>query len=368
MKLTVSRESLLKGLQVIQGIVEAKSTISILSHMLLSSGENGTTISATDLEIAVREPLEAAVHSTGSACIPAKKLYEIVREINSQEITIEQLENNWINITGGRSKFRLIGLPEKDFPQFPDISGGESITMAASDLSDIINKTLYATGDNDARYSLNGLLFHANPSTGRLVVVGTDGHRLAVASKDLAASLSEERKVILPRKAASEARKLADSTANDITISFNNNNLVFSVDGIVMISRLIEGSYPNYEQVIPRNNEKRMKGTRTELLGAVKRAALVGREKTFTVRLEISEGLAVFSSNNPELGEANEPVEVEYSGEPLTLGFNARHTVDLLQAMNGEFVTMELQDSLIPAIIRETGNTDYFCVLMPMRT
>ena len=367
MKLMIAKEVLQKRLQVIQGIVESKSTMPILSHMLLSADDTGTTISATDLDIAVKEPLEAEVEEKGSVCIPARKLYEIVREIPADNLKLELLENNWITLTGGRSKFKLVGLAEEDFPSFPEISEGESIVFDSLVLKDIITRVIYATGESDARYTLNGIMFHLNPEDNTITVIGTDGHRLSIVKKPFSGTISEERKVIVPKKAASEVRKLTESYEGDLKISFNKNHVVFIFGEIVLISRLIEGSYPNYEQVIPKNNEKSIKAVREDILGAVKRAAIIGKEKTFPVKMELKDETAYFSSNNPDIGEVNEQVAVQYEGEQLTVGFNARYMIDALQNLPGDEIIMEIQDSLTPTLIKQAGSDDYCCVIMPMR-
>ncbi len=367
MKLVVSKEALQSSLQVIQGIVGSKSTMPILSHMLLEAGDTGITISATDLDIAVKEPLEAEVEEKGSVCVPAKKLYEIVREAPAEKLTLESLENNWITLTGGRSKFKLAGLTGDDFPAFPEISEGESIVFDSLVLKDMIARVIYATGESDARYTLNGIMFHLNPADSSMTVIGTDGHRLSVIKKPFSGGISEERKVIVPKKAAAEVRKLTESYEGDLKISFNKNHVVFIFGEIVLISRLIEGSYPNYEQVIPKNNEKTMTAVRDDILGAVKRAAIIGGERTFPVKMELKDETAYFSSNNPDIGEVNEQVAVQYSGEPITVGFNARYMIEALQNLPGDEILMEMQDALIPAIIKQAGSDDYCCVIMPMR-
>lgn len=366
MRLALSKDSLQRGLQLIQGIVESKSTMPILSHMLLKAGDS-VTISATDLDIAVKEPLEATIREPGAVCVPARKLYEIVREIPAEELEFETLENDWISLSGGKSKFKLIGLKEEEFPSFPDIARQESIKFDAATLQDMISRTIYATGDSDARYTLNGLLLHLGPDTKLITMVGTDGHRLAVVRKPFGGDISEEKKIIIPKKAASEVRKLIENYEGELEISFDKNHITFQMGQIVLISRLIEGSYPNHEQVIPKGTDKALVGSRDDVLGAVRRAAIVGREKTFPVKMDIQGQTVLFSSNNPDVGEASEQIEVKYEGEGLVIGFNARYMVDALQNLPGDEVSIELQDSLSPALVKQTGSEDYLCVIMPMR-
>lgn len=366
MKLVLSKASLQRALQVVQGIVESKSTMPILSHMLLSAGES-TYISATDLDIAVREPLEATVKEPGAVCVPARKLYEIVREIPVEELELETLENNWIRLSGGKSRFKLIGLKESDFPSFPETEETVSLRFDAATLQDMIARTIYATGDSDARYTLNGLLLHLDPEAGAITLVGTDGHRLSVARKALNAGFPEERKVILPKKAASELRKLIENYEGDLELAFDRNHITFRLGDILFISRLIEGSYPNHEQVVPGGADKMLTVSRDDILGAVRRAAVVGREKTFPVKVDIDGEVAHFSSNNPDVGEAVEEVPISYEGGALSIGFNARYMIDALQNLPGEEVRMEFQDALSPTLLKQADADDFFCVIMPMR-
>jgi len=366
MRLVLSKASLQGALQVVQGVVESKSTMPILSHMLISAGET-TFVSATDLDIAVREPLEARVEEPGAICVPARKLYEIVREIPVDEFEIETLENNWIRLSAGRSRYKLIGLKEDDFPSFPETGEALTLRMDGATLQDMIARTIYATGDSDARYTLNGLLLHLSPEAGTITVVGTDGHRLSVARRPLAMSLEEERKVILPKKAASELRKLIETFDGELDIAIDRNHIRFRLGEILFISRLIEGSYPNHEQVVPTGADKVLVAPREAILGAVRRAALVGREKTFPVKLELEGDTANFSSNNPDVGEAVEEVPVRFEGERMTIGFNARYMIDALQNMPGEEIRLEFQDALSPTLVRQAEGDDYFCVIMPMR-
>jgi DNA polymerase-3 subunit beta len=367
MKLTVEREEILRALQSIQGIVEKKTTMPTLSHFLLKAGKTATIL-ATDLEIAFTGPLKAEILTKGNLCIPAKKLFEIAREVEDS-ITLEAQENNWLNITSGKSTFKLIGLPEKDYPSLPDITSTEEIVTETDTLREMIEKTVYATGDSDTRYALNGLLFHFIPKKKvvELKVVGTDGHRLALASREIHGKLSEEKRLILPKKTAIELRRLLEEKEGNVSIGLNKNHISFKLDDIVLTSRLIEGTYPTYEQVIPQDNEKKVIIDRLLFSKALRRTSIMSREKTNLVRIDIENGKSTLISINPDIGEAREEVAVQYKGESISIGFNARYLLDALNVATGDAIQLELQDPLSPTLLREEEDKGYRCVIMPMR-
>ncbi|GBE06351.1 MAG TPA: DNA polymerase III subunit beta [Nitrospirae bacterium] len=367
MKIKVSREDMQKVLQNIQGIVEKKSTMPILSHFLLKAAKT-TTIIATDLDIAFTRPLKAEVDKKGSLCIPARKLFEIAREVDD-DIVLESQENNWLKVTSGKSTFKLMGLPEDEYPALPKISSSDELNMGADTLRNMIEKTVYATGDSDTRYTLNGLLFHFVPKKKNieLRVVGTDGHRLAFIADDIAGKISEEKKLILPKKAAIEIRRLLEDSEGDVTIGLDKNHIFFSIDDIVFTSRLIEGTYPNYEQVIPQDNEKKAEIDRIACAKALRRTSIMSRERTNAVRFDLEPGKLTLISINPDVGEAREEIAAQYKGEPISIGYNARYLLDVVQTMTGDTVAFELQDPLSPTLIREGDGKSYKCVIMPMR-
>jgi DNA polymerase-3 subunit beta len=263
MKLKVKREEIQDSLQSIQGIVDKKSTMPILSHFLLKANETASLM-ATDLDIALKGPVKADILEKGSLCIPARKLFEIAREVEG-DILLESQD--------GKSTFKLMGLPEEDFPALPEVSKSEEMTIKAEILKDMIDKTVYATGESDTRYTLNGLLFHLIPQKKNieLKIVGTDGHRLSVIAVKIEGKLSEEKKLILPKKAAMELKKLIEGRTGSITLYIAKNHIFFSIDDVILTSRLIEGTYPNYEQVIPKGNEKKVAVDKMTFLKALKR-------------------------------------------------------------------------------------------------
>ncbi|UCF87583.1 MAG: DNA polymerase III subunit beta [Nitrospiraceae bacterium] len=367
MKLKVDREEIQKVLQNIQGIVERKTTMPILSHFLIKA-EKTTTVIATDLDIAFTRPLKSEVLKKGSLCIPARKLFEIAKEVED-DLLLESQENNWLKVTSGKSTFKLMGLPEDEYPALPDISRTEELTMDVDTLQNMIEKTIHAIGDSDTRYTLNGLLMHFLPKKKNieLRVIGTDGHRLAFITREISGKVSEEKKMILPKKAALELRRLLEDSEGEATIGLNKNHIFFTISDIILTSRLIEGNYPNYDQVIPQDNEKKAVFERTLLSKALRRSAIMSRERTNAVRFDLEQGKLTLISINPDVGEAREEIAAQYKGESVSIGFNVRYLLDSIQVMEEDSIAFDLQDPLSPTLMREGDGKSFKCVVMPMR-
>lgn len=368
MKLKIQKEAIQNALQGIQGIVDKKTTMPILSHFLLKVNKEASLM-ATDLDIALKGPLKADILEPGGLCIPARKLFEIAREVEG-DLVLESQDNNWLKVTSGKSTFKLMGLPEEDFPALPEVSKSDELNIKAETLKNMIEKTIYATGESDTRYTLNGLLLHFIPKKKdiELKVVGTDGHRLSVISVELEGKISEEKKLILPKKAAIELKKLIEGSSENVAVYLDKNHIFFSMDNIMLTSRLIEGTYPNYEQVVPKNNEKQVTIEKMAFLKALRRTSIMSRERTNAVRFDLEEGKITLISMNPDIGEAREEIAAQYKGDAISIGYNARYVLDILQAMEGETVIMELQEPLSPTLLLSPENKGYTCVVMPMRT
>lgn len=368
MKLKIQKEAIQHALQSIQGIVDKKTTMPILSHFLLKVNKTASLM-ATDLDIAMKGPVQADVIEKGSLCIPARKLFEIAKEVDG-EILLESQDNNWVKVTSGKSTFKLMGLPEEDFPALPEAVKSEELTIKASSIKDMIEKTVYATGESDTRYTLNGLLFHFIPKkkNTEFKIAGTDGHRLSVITMSIEGKLSEEKKLILPKKAALELKKLIEGSDDNITMYIDKNHIFFSTDDIMLTSRLIEGTYPNYEQVIPKGNDKTVLIEKIAFLKALRRTSIMSRERTNAVRLDLEPGKITLISMNPDIGEAREELAAQYKGDELTVGYNARYIMDILQAMEGDTVQLELEEPLSPTLLTAPDTKGYTCVVMPMRT
>lgn len=373
MKVRVAREEMQEKLANIQNIVEKKNTMPILSHFLLTAAKKGSSITATDMETALREPIDIAVEKEGKICIPARKMFEIVREVES-ELSFESTDDQWLKVKSGASEFKLACLPHGEFPVWPASLGGadiEELRIAGSALLEMIEKTLYSAGESDTRYTLNGLLLHLKPEAQVLSVVGTDGHRLATIQKRID-GITAERKVIVPRKAVSELRRFLpedndEGQQNTVTVAIGEKHILFTTGTIQFLARQIEGSYPNYESVIPRSNEKKVSIEREVFAKVLRRVSVMSRERASAVQMDLADDRMTLFSSSPDLGEAKEELAVDYKGDAITLGFNARYLLDVLNAMTSERVILEIQDPLSPVLVKEGGNEEYQCVIMPMR-
>lgn len=364
MKLKIARQELADRLSNIQNIVEKRNTMPILSHFLLDVRKKGSFITATDIETAIREPIEAAADQEGRLCIPARKLYEIVKEVDA-DIVLQSDDSQWLKVTAGRSNFRLACLAPEEFPAWPAMEKSVEFQMDGPVFLKVIEKTLYSAGESDTRYTLNGLLLHIEGS--KLVVVGTDGHRMAVIERTLdSLATQEEKKVIVPRKTATELRKFLAKDGK-VTVTIGSNHILFKIDDIEFLARMIEGTYPNYSQVIPVDNNRNVVAERELIVRALRRVSVMSKERSNAVKIDIESGVMRLASSNPDLGEATDEVPVEYEGEALSVGYNAKYLLDVLTAMNSAKVTLALKDQLSPTLVTEADDPTYRCVVMPMR-
>lgn len=375
MKLRIERDELLTGLQRVQGVVEKRNTMPILSNILLEARSDGVNIIATDLEIGMRGLYKAAVTQTGSVTLSARKLYEILKELREGEIELTVADNNWTTIQAGKSQFKIVGLPSQDYPALPSIEREGLTPLTGVGFGDLIRKTLFAVGDNDARYILNGLLVTLTTIEKKtmLRLVGTDGHRLAVAEQEVteasAKDAPREIKAIIPKKAAFEMRRLLEEEDGEPLIGFTKNLMIFRKSGLLLTSRLMEGTYPNYQQVVPKDKEveKRVTVDRAELEGALRRVAVLSRDKTHAVRVTFAPGRITLFSSNPDFGEATEELQARYEGQTLVTGFNARYLLDVLAVVDGDGVTLQMEAALSPCLIRDPESPGFASVVMPVK-
>ncbi|MBE0425186.1 MAG: DNA polymerase III subunit beta [Nitrospirae bacterium] len=374
MKLNVSKDEMQEKLANIQNIIEKKNTMPILSHFLLNADKKGSYIIATDIETALKEPLDVNLEEEGKICIPARKLFEIVREVEgdlSFETIEESATDGWLRVRAGASDFKLACLSPGDFPAWPAMGDVEELYIDAPVLLEMIEKTIYSAGESDTRYTLNSLLFHIKPQEKAFTVVGTDGHRLALIVRQTDGGVKEEKKIIVPRKAVSELRRFLNISdgqeVQKVKVLLGEKHLLFNIDEIQFLTRLIEGSYPNYENVIPQANEKKMLIAREPFTKVLRRVSVMSRERASAVRFELEEDKLTVSSSSPDLGEAKEEVSIDYKGDKVSLGFNARYVLDVLGSMSSDKVIFEFQDPLSPVLVKEEENDNYRCVIMPMR-
>ena len=369
MKFKIKKEEFAKGLSRVQSVADRRNTMPILSNVLIETVDGGVTLTATDLEIGVRGVNEAEVSEPGGVALSARKLFEIIRELPHDEVLFDSADNNRATITSGNAVFNIAGLPKDEFPALPEMEGAEFFPVEAASMGELIKKTIFASGDNDTRYVLNGLYMMVTDEADHTAVqmVGTDGHRLAVMKKVLETGGGTVGNAIVPKKSAAELKKLLDEDEGPLTMAMSKNHIVFRIGSLYMVTRLIEGNYPNYEQVIPATNDRTAVIDKDDLTHALKRVSLLSRERTNAVKFSFEAGRLVLSSQNPEMGEAREDMDVDFAGEGIEVGFNAKYLQDALSAMDQEKVSMLLKDSLSPCILKQPGADDYKCVVMPMR-
>lgn len=374
MKVRIGRDELLTGLQRVQGVVEKRNTMPILSNILLEGKQDGVEIVATDLEIGVRGLYKATVLSTGGVTISARKLFEIVKELPHGDIELVAADNNWTTIQAGKSRFKVVGLPSSEYPALPAIDREGLTPLSGDGLLELIRKTLFAAGDNDARYILNGLLVTllATENKTSLRLVGTDGHRLAVAEQEVGTAGTKgipfEMKAIIPKKAAHEIRHLLEEGGEgEPLIGFSKNLMIFRKSGLLLTSRLMEGNYPNYQQVIPKEIGKPISVNRVELESALRRVSVLSKDKSSAVKVSFAPGRMTLYSSSPDYGEATEELPAQYEGETLNTGFNARYLLDVFNVMEGETLSLQMETPLSPCLIQEPESPGFKCVVMPIK-
>jgi DNA polymerase-3 subunit beta len=373
MKLSIPQAEFQHALSRIQAIVEKRSSMPILANVLLDAtneaGEQTLRLSATDLEVGIRSTHEATVKTSGSLTVSAKKLFEIVRELPNDVIHLEATSNSYLEIRCARSRFTLAGTAAEEYPTLPEAAPGKTVAIPASVLRQMIERTMYATSTDETRYNLNGVYLELLPKTGKIRMVATDGHRLAYVDRtieDEAGAISSS--VIIPRKALAELKRLVDEDDSDeLELCFDGNSGLVKKGGVMLVMRLIEGEFPNYRQVLPKETSHRIILPAEELANSIRRVALLSSERSRAIRLDLSPGSLVASSNNPDLGEATEEMDITYEGEPFSIGFNARYLLDSLAALKSKEIELGLHDELSPVQIRPTDDTDTLSVVMPMR-
>ena len=366
MELVVRKNELLRELQLFQGIVERKNTIPILANVLIEAKGDEVRMLATDLEVALRSRCHASVAVGGSLTLPAKKLYEIIKALPETDVRIEE-DKKGVKVAADRFDSRMQTLPREDFPTLPDASGKTRATLPRHALKQMVEKTQFAITGEDTRYFLNGAKFVLRPDT--LTLVATDGHRLALVEVAHKIGINEEIGVILPKKTLLELGKLLAEGDGDVLFEAGENHLFFDVGGRMLISRMIDGQFPAYERVIPKNNDKDIDFERERLTSAVKRVALLSNERSRAVKFEISKGKVEVTSSSSEFGEASEEIAVDYSGASLAISFNAQYVLDFLSAVETDSVQLSLKDEVSQAVMRPIGaqGYSYTYVIMPMR-
>jgi DNA polymerase-3 subunit beta len=373
MELVVRKTDLLRELQLFQGIVERKNTIPILANVLLEANGTEVKLLATDLEVGLRSKCPATVTKGGSLTLPAKKLYEIIKALPETDVRIEE-DKGGVKVAADRFDSRMQTLPREDFPTLPEASGSVSADLPRDAIRQMISKTQFAITGEDTRYFLNGALFMLRGDS--LGLVSTDGHRLAHITVPRSGEAAkgdkdgDDNRVILPRKTLLElGRLLAEGGDGPIRYERGENHLFFTVGERLLISRMIDGQFPAFERVIPKNNDKHVEFDRDRLTSAVKRVALLSNERSRAVKFQIDKGKVEIASSSPEFGEAKEVLMVDYAAAPVTICFNAQYVLDFLGVVETDTVSLDFKDEMSQAVLKPVGGEgyDYTYVIMPMR-
>ena len=362
MKFSISKEALLEGLQKVQHVVSTRTTLPILSNVLLVAKNGRLTFTTTDLDVGITGSVEAKIEKEGATTLPAKRLVNIVRELPASEVEISVDSKNVASIQSGPSFFKIIGLGQDDFPPLPDFEGAKEIRMPQPLLRDGLKKTSYAISTDETRYVLNGI--YTSFREGKLTLVATDGRRLAMVENDLDFPASHETDVIVPTKAVQELQRLLGDTG-EVLIRLSDSQISFSIGDHLLISKLIEGNYPNYRQVIPGDSTERVELPRESVFDTVRRVSLLSSDKSNSVKLVFGSNTVEVTANSPDVGEARETMEVQYSGKPMQIAFNPEFLMAPLRNLESETVYLDLIDEMSPGVIRIDGSFLY--VIMPMR-
>jgi DNA polymerase-3 subunit beta len=371
MKVTVERAELLKSLGHVHRVVERRNTIPILANVLLRAEKSKLSLKATDLDLEVIDAVAAEVAPGGSTTVPAHMFYEIVRKLpeGSQIVLEASGDRAVLAIRAGRSRFTLQTLPESDFP---DLAAGEMthhFTLPAADLKRLINKTQFAISTEETRYYLNGIYLHT-AGTGKAIklrAVATDGHRLAQVELPLPSGAAGMPGIIVPRKTVGEVQRLIEDVEGEVTIDLSQGKIRFAIGDVVLTSKLIDGTFPDYARVIPLGNDKELVVDKKDFEASVDRVSTVSSERGRAVKLSIAGGKLTLSVTNPDSGSATEEIEVEYDADPIDIGFNSRYLLDIAAQIEGEVAVLKLADPGSPTLIQDRDAQGALYVLMPMR-
>ena len=373
MKFQVSKEEFSKALAATLNVAERKTTMPILSNILLKASKSGLSISATDLEVETKLTCKATVEEEGSIAIPARNLYEIVKELPEKVMSLNSLENNWSQIISGKAKFKIMGMSAEEFPKIPEPKKPKTFKFKADVLKEMLRLTAFAISDDEMRYNLNGIYLEQvkeGTDKTKIRMVATDGHRLSMIDREAhgAESIDLKKGVIIPKKGVQELRRMVEEGTEEVEIGIEENICSAKMGENLVRMRLIVGEFPDYKQVIPKSSSHKLIVSRDHLHSTLRRMSLMASGKSKCVKFSISGSKIDFSSNNPELGEANEELNAEFDGDKLEIGFNAKYFIDVLATVSSDKVIVELENELSPGVLKLDKDKDFLTVIMPMRT
>jgi DNA polymerase-3 subunit beta len=367
MNLTIAKEQILNGLQAVQNVVSTRTTLPILSNVLVRAQEGRVEFAATDLDVTISCSVEAAVKKPGATTLPVKKLFGIVRELSTGEIDLETDDKNVTSLRSGSSFFKIRGLAAEEFPPLPKFKEDKKITLPQEKIKSMLRKTAFAISTDESRYVLNGIFLSLKDH--KMTMVATDGRRLALVDEDVDVSEKSQGEFIVPAKAVNELSRLLQDKG-DVEVNFSENQAAFTLkdekgSGAFIMTKLIEGNYPNYRQVIPAETKERVALPREEFLHALRRAEIMTSDKQNSVKLAFTKNNLAITANSPDVGEARETMALNYKGKEMAIAFNPAYVIDPLNALDNEEVFLELIDELSPGVLKING--PFLYVVMPMR-
>jgi DNA polymerase-3 subunit beta len=372
MKFKINRDHFSNGLAQVLNVVGSKAAMPILSNVLIEAEKDSISLTTTNLDLGIRCKIKAEVKEAGSVTLPVKRLATIVRELPNVDVSFDATANHQVKIASGGSNFRIMGIGAEEFPKLPDSGDDKSYSLDQAELATMLGNVAYAQSTDETRYILNGVYF--NFKEGKLALVATDGRRLALVSKDLPVPATSAGAIILPAKTVAELLRLLGK-GEKLTIAFNERRAAFQIetgkesggltDSIYLFSKVVEGNYPNYHQVIPKETHQRIKLERELFLQCVHRAALVTSEKSNSVKIKLSSNLLEITASSPDFGEAHESMAISYSGPDLQVAFNPQFVMDPLRALTKDEVFFELKDEVSPGVFKTLES--FVCVIMPVR-
>lgn len=364
MEFRIAKSEFLRGLRLAQGIADRKSTMPMLANVLLrTQGKNQILVAATDLNVSLTAELKSSNAHEGGFTLGAKNLYDLIANAPGDDVTLKKADNHWAEIRSGKVVYRVVGMPDRDFPKVPDHREATYSTIETAVLREMIDKTLFSVCNDETRFHLNGVFFESDGSKAKMV--STDGHRLSKVERTIAGGPKLSSGIIIPKKGLLEIKKVLES-GESCKLAIKTPHLFLVQDDIAIAVKLIDAQFPSYDQVIPKDHKRIVTVDRARFIDALRRAQLMSSE-TRGVKVAVTkEGLTI-TSDNPDLGEVREELEAEYSGEPIAIGFNPKYVVELLSQITNDQITIALGNELDPGLIQPLGGESYLGVVMPMR-
>lgn len=373
LELQLDRIRFLGALYKAQGVIDKKSTVNVLSHLLLEPiGDGQVNLSGTDYDVVLQATLPAEILQPGSACVNGKSLFDVVKSLDDPTIHLRVLENHWIEIVAGRSRFKLAGMPSTDFPEISTPDDVAWLGIARGTLKDLVDKTAFSVSDDETRMNLNGVFFKVEPGEEdltRLTMVSTDGHRLSKVQVDVEAEGydGEIREAIVHKKGVQELRRLLEDDEDTVQVGFSQGRILFRAGGTTFTVRQIEDAYPDYQRVIPPASPVNLTISRQRVMQAIRRIAILTSNKTYIIKMELQSGQMTFTSSNPDYGEGRDEIDVDYEGEGMVIGFNYTYLLEVLSVIRGDVAVLEMSDEYSPTVITSPAEPGALFVVMPMR-